>query len=312
MKTKSDVLSGLSEFKTLTNSPEFPIEYLRAFIASENAQYTALGLPNFVCPVIEQVDLAVFLERFPQNIDATERFQCIIKNKAHYFTIGMIWGPTLESRQVILLDAAGDLKGYQTAFFLEKTNLFSKVFVVSGSRKTGLASHKTYNLQNDTDHCPLFAFDHAVQLSRIDLFSHCMHLLQAQAITQQENSSFISLSWEKLPIPFVQHAQTLKLLEKHAQENQRDLKADYPIFLDVNKEKGKFINCSIARLFEEKRHQTLIWLKTASEADFQQTLVNPIETATFNWKGSYKQVGLFARDTDQSSSHASNTASPKL
>lgn len=277
---KKAFLSELPELEDLEAQDVFPIEYLRMFIAAEQEHGVRVGQPAFECYVIEFPELKRFLERLCERpVDTVHHFQLIVKNEAHYATVGILWGPNQEDRKACLLEVSNDLKGFRVGFFLDNTKLFSKVFVVSGSRKTGLNSRGSSNLQNDNHSCFMFAFDHAIQLSQKSVFPHLESLLKASD-SHRPPSSLASFTWEQMPISMVRHAQSLKLIEQHARENHKDLASDYPIIIGVNKQAGKFINISISHLFEEKRQQTLFWLIKADEKIIQRVIANPVTAAS--------------------------------
>lgn len=144
-----------------------------------------------------------------QSLNQPGRYQVIIENEAHY-TACEIYIKSSESgleKKALVLDAALDPRVFATTSTLTSNNI--TVFVGGPTR-----DEEIMDIQKDTFSCPLFAFDHIVQLSKlsdIDTF-----IVQYSELTVHfPKSNLRLLDWINLPYQLVWNAQSMDFIKKY-------------------------------------------------------------------------------------------------
>jgi hypothetical protein len=201
--------------------------------------------PNAHIELLDMERLSSYLLDHVEN----GRTQLIIYLEKHYMAADiLIQG---KAKSCILLDAANDYKRLPKAEKIFESAGY-RVFTASGcyfpDATEGDLSDK--NLQTDSDSCPLFAFDHAVQFSK----------LQDETIYGEVEASLnqvgtcVWFAWNVLPPNFLRNVQSFEIINKLREQYGEALNeptSDQTSFNDyVNQgtetnSKGKRINNSI-------------------------------------------------------------------
>lgn len=184
---------------------EFPSQYLSTSDRKGPANALALlvSIEKQATPPLNAVVKDILeLDHYIKQLNQPGRYQVIVSNEGH-FTAADIYIKASKNgleKKAIVLDASGDFRGMNTAFVLAKNNV--SVFYGSGESK----------IQRDTFSCPLFAFDHVVQLSKLDSI---YTFLEQHKNLKEITPGFNSLDWTDMPYPLVWNAQSMRFLEDY-------------------------------------------------------------------------------------------------
>ncbi|WP_145985130.1 hypothetical protein [Candidatus Rickettsiella viridis] len=202
-------------------------------------------------------------EHLKSNFAINKRLQLIIKHGSHYLTVDI---SCAEHKRCLLLDAAND-KRMMSVYGKLKQFAFDRLFVASGKRDE---LGKVHNLQQDFDSCSMFAFDHAVQLSKRDIYSDLEKLVGDNC----QRRGYTTVYWEQLPIQLVWNAQSLNFFTNYLEVNknkltQGELKA-YKKYIKKNTEldaKKKSRNVAVDRIFDSSLKQIFPWVEKLSQTE---------------------------------------------
>jgi hypothetical protein len=169
--------------------------------------------PNFECYAMDISQLKENLANILRSCDDMHerdyrKVQFVINNNGHYTTVDLKL--TKNDKQFIVLDASNEVRVKETIATLRSNPKFSDGFAVTSS------------IQSDFISCPIFAFDHAVQASRTDLF------LNIHDIVSKNDG----VEWINLPPQFVWNAQSerwLNAYRKEYKEENADVDFNEPI-----------------------------------------------------------------------------------
>jgi hypothetical protein len=259
MKIKETLLNELKVLD-ITNK-KVSVEHLQLFIDSEKQHRIASGEDPFECYVVGIEHLQTFLTSLSNaNFIQAKRLQLIINSKGHYSTIDILWG--LQLKKCLLLDAANDPRMFGVYLILNEFP-FDRIFVVSGRC---VSNGRSNNLQRDFNSCPIFSFDHAVQVSKIEIYS------QLQRLVGENANKMMTLLWEQLPMQLVWNAQSFKFLDAYLAENRTRFSRDdliaYEQYLKTNTgpdASGKDRNIAVDNIFVALLTRNISRLETLDE-----------------------------------------------
>lgn len=256
----------LSEIKHLDKTTkQVSIEYLRLLVEVEKRSRMALKLAPFACYVLAFDNIENFLNDYLNyNPAINKKFQLIIKYEEHYLTVDVSCRE--HKKYCSLLDAAND-KRMKYVYRVLKDFSFDRLFVVSGTRdKLGRCHH----LQRDFDSCAMFAFDHAVQLSKKDIYSDLEKLVREEGQRRLSTTVY----WHHLPVSLVWNAQSLSFFRLYLDQNSDKLMKDeitaYKKYVKKNTVSdvdGKNRNVAVDNIFESRLQQMLPWVKKLSQTE---------------------------------------------
>jgi hypothetical protein len=153
--------------------------------------------PDFNCQV---VDIKNFSDSLKEILDCSElaageskRVQLIVHNRGHYSTVD--FKISANNHQCIVLDAANDPRMSEIIVHLNKSKAFyppplNQQFAITGNKK--------FNIQSDYSSCPVFALDHAVQISKMDLYDNLAVIMNKEK----------AIDWLDLPQELIWNAQS--------------------------------------------------------------------------------------------------------
>lgn len=263
IRIKENLLTELKRLDKTTK--QVSIEYLRLLVEAEKRRRIASKLAPFVCYVLALDKLEIFLSYHLKASSAVnKRFQLIIKHEDHYLTVDISCEE--HKKCCLLLDAANDQRMLSVYKRLKKFT-FDHLFVASGKRdKLGRSHH----LQKDFESCSMFAFDHAVQLSKKDIYNDLEKLVRDDT----QRSLYTTVYWNQLPIKLIWNAQSLSFFSDYLDVNANRLtQGEIKIYkkyikkhtqLDANVENR---NMAVDHIFESRLKQVLPWVKKLSQAE---------------------------------------------
>lgn len=211
-------------------------------------------------------DLQEAILRFARNVNVDKepaRLQLIIKNIGHYTGIDIQIAST--GNRCLVLDAASDLRMFIILNRLEELTqengkpLFKKIYLP-------IYDTPEMRMQMDIMSCPIFAFDHVCQSSKLDVFS------ELKSLRLSGKSS--TLSWMLMPPELVWNAQSVLFLETYRENNaakyfsdgsargqafDQYLIAGQQLILQPLTTGYKFQNHAIQRLLESYRDMYLVY-----------------------------------------------------
>ncbi|MDR3491382.1 MAG: YopJ family acetyltransferase [Gammaproteobacteria bacterium] len=249
----SQVLQNQSSRIGLNNG--FGLASMNVLIAIEKQKR-----PNFNCQTIDITELNKSLDQLFKNYkqipeDISHRAQLIINNGSHYSTVD--FHISREGVQFILLDAANEPRVAAILDIFMKRDEFTEGFQVGTDR----------GIQKDYLSCPIFALDHAIQISQLDLYEDLLTI----------QNEYSQITWFDMPPELVRNAQSPSWIQEYKEQYLRDHAEISPQELDakfppaINKvirhaKSGKESNClnSTDILFEKYSKNILKFIKDVS------------------------------------------------
>lgn len=266
MKTREKILLELKNLNRATK--EVSIEHLRLFIADENQHRIAMGANPLECYVIDISALKNFLiHHLESDSPMNKRFQLIVHNGKHYLTIDILWGK--HEKKCLLLDAANDIRMMPASIALADFP-FDQIFAASSKIDN---KGRSIGLQQDDSSCPIFALDHAFQLSKMDIY----HKLKGENF----HENLYTVYWEQLPIQLIWNAQSLRFLDRYLVKNNKFLTQceleEYSEYLNKNKQSnsaGKVRNVAIDNIFDSLIKSAILFVEHLEENQIISILEN--------------------------------------
>ncbi len=244
------------------------IEGVRLFSLLERSDQR-LDRQHFDVYIVKLEELDDFLKQLKNPdilpLSGTRRLQVIVKIEDHFITIDLKF--SAEKKEAILLDAANDLR-YQRALEILEDHV-GKIYLGFGRIDP---MKGPLNLQRDYISCPVFALDHAAQISQIDLYD------RLSTISEKIEAKIDLVYWEDFPPSIVWNAQSLSWLKyyetKHATELDKvaanGLSYIEYLKLGIEKIEGEVRNHSIERLFENYRKKSLAFIEETDESKLSE------------------------------------------
>lgn len=194
-------------------------ESLRLLVHLKNESRMKKG-KSFNAHVMTTKNLAPFLNKMAKSDDFEDnkRIQIINRSVAHHYT-----ALDLELKnnawKCFIMDASNsmELGNIRNQLLEAKVKNIVEAF-------TPHCTEFQKELQADQHNCWVFAFDHILQSSKIDIFK----LLEEK--TNFTESSFTHISWFDLPRKFIRNAQSTKLLQAYASLNPEEWSEPYKNF----------------------------------------------------------------------------------
>lgn len=141
-----------------------------------------------------------------ESEEPKERHRLIINSSGHYTTVDISPSNTITGKPTaIILDAANDPRGFFICLALN--NNYHSYFA---SRFT-FDTSDTANLQKDRFSCPLFALDHAIQMSHMSDETR-------EAIINTPGRDANTLHWDDFPPEIVCNAQSISTLKTYQEQ----------------------------------------------------------------------------------------------
>jgi hypothetical protein len=243
------------------------------------------------CRVMDISDFPQNLEKALDCTDLTEgqskKIQFIVHNRGHYTTVD--FKLAANDKKCIVLDAANDPRMAEIIVHLNKSKAFypspNQLFVATNS-KTG------FNIQSDFSSCPVFALDHAMQISKMDIYDHL------QVISEKEKT----IDWIDLPVKLVWNAQSATWINKYKEKHHDSVDltelntkaSDARVKTYINPVKQKESKCldTTDRLFESYGKQIKDHLKIVSDHEIQRVFKSTPEISTYK-NSSKAKIGLW-------------------
>lgn len=162
-----------------------------------------------------------------ESKEPKERHRLIIHNTSHYTTVDISPSNTATGKPTaIVLDAANDLRVMMTLNDLSNNRYDCYI-------PSGFSFKSDTNLQKDHYSCPLFALDHALQMSYMS--DQTRQDIVSLATTTADFNSWHGLNWDDFPPEIVCNAQSISTLEQY----QAQLTEKNPTLLTKTMPNGK-------------------------------------------------------------------------
>lgn len=202
------------------------IEGLKLLVYMEKTKRAYRG-QDFDCLVTDMTDLENILAEItrptfiPPQAE-TRRIQLIIHIELHYLTVD--FKISKDQNQCFILDAYNDQRMSKV---LEKLKNHIDIIYIATCKESvrknrhGEIVTRKDTLQMDAHSCPMFAFDHALQISLLDIYAEL-------AIQTRHENGTRNIDWDDLPPPLVWNAQSYEWLNEY-REKHVDI-VDAPLF----------------------------------------------------------------------------------
>jgi hypothetical protein len=260
MKIREKLLIELKNLDRVTK--QVSVEHLRLFIEDEKQRRIALGSDPFECYVIDISTLKNFLTQLEASADVNKKFQLIIHNTGHYLTLDILW--TQQEKKCLLLDAPNNVK-MMHAYFALSVFSFDRIFVASDKVNEDGSSN---NLQRAFYGCRIFSFDHAIQLSKLDIYSSLEKIIEKKS----PKSLSCAVPWKQLPMQLIWNAQSLTFLHDYLDKNKECLTPseliEFKNYIQENTQaslEGKNRNVAIDNIFDSVIKRAIAFVETLNE-----------------------------------------------
>lgn len=296
----------LSEFCALDLTQENTrpsLEHLRVLIETEKQKRDLQG-ETFNCYAIDFDDLQYLKIAGPSSrlSNFPKRFQLIIHDTGHYSTVDV----SLANTSCVLLDAANDPRSNNLASQLKAIGL-----KVTQAYKNTYPDGTTNNQQRTPGCCSIFAFEHAIQASKIDIHLKLAGLKDILGFSNtklEKQGAIKALYWEQLPCEFLQNAQSLLWLDRHVFNKKTILtkitgkinpdlrkvreyirrhveqvpakgqsERKYKNLKLISNKDTKLQNGAIKNLFEEYKRSAIELIKKSNENTIHPVIIGPLQ-----------------------------------
>lgn len=305
--------------KNSTDPHGLNIEGLRVYAHVENQERLARGEPAFDCSVMTIDQFPQFLKQIEaekDNLTAVndpKRMQIIIRGTiTHFAVVDLQLSKDPNECKAFLLDAANDARMYDIYRALDYEN---KQLIQSGEEP--LVSQITIaqtvkqgyggGIQTRNQGCDLFSFDHAVELSKIDIHQYLSQTF-GQRVMYKDGAKYSSIDWDKLPPQLMKNAQSMRLIADYRKlltdDENRYLDQVMRIETITDKDGNtKSVNKTIDTVLETNGKKAGAFIAQADDTTLEEVIKSPIKQKAF------KQVFTNYSGSDLSSDDESDDTS---
>lgn len=199
---------------SISGDTVFSVEYMRLFLDQEKQTRKKNNEPPLNAYVVKRNELEGFVEKINDLQNSSNlpiRLQLLVENNNHYTTMDFLVNK--DGVSCIILDAAYDTRGLPLPAVVKNVIPDCAVRFAETYDKKG----EGVGIQHDPTSCPMFAYDHACKISRMDN----IHDLAAQ------KGEADSIDWHELPADLIMHAQSYSFLKEY---NERHAKDSNPMY----------------------------------------------------------------------------------